>query len=144
MARQKKTYLPGFYHVAFSSKFRKHLLVEPIKGRIAFWFEAVAAEKGIQLIEYCIMPQHVHMVIRLRQGENLSYWMQLLKGRTAREIFKEFDSLPFDAGVNNLWTKSFWSEPVPPGKLDVVLNYVRRQEEIHTKRLGLWPDDPSP
>ena len=136
MAKQKKRYMPGFYHVTFSSKFRKAILVEAIRDRIAFWFETIAHEKGIGLIEYFIMADHVHMLIRLKPEENLSYWMQLLKGRTSREIFKEFDLLSLDAGISNLWTKSFGSKYVPPEKLDVVLNYIRRQEEIHDKRLG--------
>ena len=136
MAKQKKKYAPGFYHVTFSSKLRKRILVEAIKDRIAFWFEKIAQEKGFELIEYFVMPDHVHMVIRLGPEESLSYWMQLLKGRTSREIFKEFDSLRLDAGISNLWTKSFGSKYVPPERLDAVLNYIRRQEEIHARRLG--------
>jgi putative transposase len=136
MAKQKKKYLPGFYHVAFPSKGRKRILVESIRDRVAFWFEKTAQERGIGLIEYSIMPDHVHMVIRLESKENLSYWMQLLKGRASREVFKEFDSLRLDARISNLWTKSFGHKHVPPEKLNAVLNYVRRQEEIHSKRLG--------
>jgi putative transposase len=136
VAKQKKRYIPGFYHVAFSSKSRRGVLVGPVKERVAFWFETIAEDKGIGLIEYFIMPDHVHMLIELKRQENLSYQMQSLKGRTAREIFKEFDWLRMDAGVNRLWTKSFRSRYVPPGKMDVVLRYVRRQEEIHRNRPG--------
>ncbi len=107
-----------------------------VKERVAFWFETIAEDKGIGLIEYFIMPDHVHMLIRLRAEENLSYWMQLLKGRTAREIFKEFDWLRMDVGANRLWTKSFGSSYVPAEKTDVVLRYIRRQEEIHRNRPG--------
>ena len=108
----------------------------PVKERVAFWLETIAEDKGIALTEYFIMPGHIHMVIELKRQENLSYQMQLLKGRTSREIFKEIDWLRMDAGVNRLWTKPFGSKHVPPEKMDVVLRYIRRQEEIHRNRPG--------
>ena len=108
----------------------------PVKERVAFWFETIAEDKGIGLIEYFIISDHVHMLIELKRQGNLSCQMQLLKGRTSREIFKEFDSRRMDVGANRLWTKSFGSRYVPPGKMDSVLRYIRRQEEIHRNRPG--------
>jgi putative transposase len=141
MSQQKLfKYRPNAYHhVVFATKRRKKVLVGEIKERVHYWFSKIAEEHGFELLEYNSWINHVHMLIFVRPGEDLSYIMNMLKGVSARRIFEEFPDLKSQMGENHLWGRRFRPEEVPESDLEPVRHYIQDQESIHSQRLGKAP-----
>jgi len=141
MSQQKLfKYRPNAYHhVTFATKRRKKVLVGEIKERVHYWFGKIAEDHGFELLEYNSWINHVHMLIFVRPGEDLSYVMNMLKGVSARRIFQEFPDLKSQIGENHLWGRRFRPEEVPESDLESVRSYIRYQDAIHSRRLGKAP-----
>ncbi len=129
----------AYHHVTFSTKRRKKVLVGRIRERVHFWFEQVACEHNIQLEEYNTWLDHAHMLIFVDVGQDLNYFLNLLKGVCSRRVFEEFDDLKMQMGENHLWGRRFHAHEIPESALPKVREYIRRQEDIHMRRMGLEP-----
>ena len=141
MSQQKLfKYRPNAYHhVTFATKRRKKVLVGEIKERVHHWFGKIAKDHDFELLEYNSWINHVHMLIFVRPGEDLSYVMNMLKGVSAQRIFQEFPNLKSQIGENHLWGRRFRPEEVPESDLESVRSYIRYQDAIHSRRLGKAP-----
>lgn len=91
---------------------------------------------GAPALGYCLMPNHVHLVLRPREGESLSRWMQWLLTRHAGRLNRR-------RGVTGaVWQPRFRGFPIQEDRhLLTVLRYVER----NALRAGLaaraeaWP-----
>jgi len=79
------------------------------------------------------------MLVFVGIGEDLSYFLNILKGACARAIFEEFDGLKAQMGENHLWGRRFRADEVPASALERVRAYIRRQEDIHLQRMRMEP-----
>jgi len=89
----------------------------------------VAKEKGITLLEGEVMVDHAHLLVKGESSSELSWFMKLLKGRSAYEVFRAFPELKLDAHVNSLWQTGFKSREVPQTEIATVRRYIRTQDE---------------
>jgi len=121
----------AYHHVTFATKRRKPILVGEIRERVVFWFGELASQYGFQLIECNGWLDHVHMLIFVRMGEDLSCVMNVLKGACAYHVFREFDGLKMQIHENHLWGWRFFAREVPMDALGRVRQYIRDQERIH-------------
>ena len=73
---------------------------------------------------YCIMPDHVHIIIHPCGKYELSYIMQMIKGSFARKVNK------MNALTGKLWQKRYYDEVV---RDEVML--IRKIEYLHNNPL---------
>jgi len=59
-----------------------------------------------KIYAYCIMPDHMHLILHPIGKYNLSYIMQMIKGSYARKINK------INASNGKLWQKRFYEEGI--------------------------------
>ncbi len=121
------------YHVWFATKRRKWLLDGQIEARIKALLAETAARHDIDLLASEAMIDHVHLLVRLTRRQDLSKCMNLLKGVTARRIFKEMPDLKFDAQMSHFWQRRFGSKLVPPEAVPAVQRYIETQKERSEK-----------
>ena len=58
----------------------------------------VAGAEGVRILAYCVMPNHLHAVVLLRdEGGDLARWVRSVKARSARAL-----------GRPGLWQRSYW------------------------------------
>jgi putative transposase len=117
------------FHVWFSCKRRRWLLLGEIEEAVKKWLVNTAVEKGIELLACETVVDHVHMLLRLSSKEELPNAMRLLKGRASREVFQQFPELRLDAGTDSFWQRGYAFCEVEPGSLASRLEYVRSQKE---------------
>lgn len=118
-----------FYHVWFSTKYRKWLLQGDVAIKAKDLLIAVAVEKGINLVEVETMVDHVHILLVADNHPDLSWRMKLLKGRSAYELVRAFPEIKLDAWVNSFWQTSFNARLVPENQTEIVSRYIRTQGE---------------
>jgi putative transposase len=97
---------PRLYHVWFSTRRRKRLLVGDVETQVRQMLRRIAADKGIDLRLCETMVDHVHLMVSTRPWE-LSGQMKLLKGISARRLFQQFPDLKLDADTDHFWQRGF-------------------------------------
>ncbi len=118
-----------YYHVWFATKNRKWLLQGDVQEYAKEMLVRIAQEKGLRLLEYETVVDHVHLLLELGPEESLSKALNLLKGTSSRKVFQQFPDLKLDAGVNHFWQKRYGSKIVEPNALPKVSGYIRTQNE---------------
>ena len=118
-----------YFHVWFSTKYRKWLLQGDVEVKVKEVFQQVAIEKQINLVEFETMVDHVHMLVEVPEPGSLPNALKLLKGRSAYEVFRSYPDVKLDAGVNSLWQDGYRSRQVPPAQIGVVRRYIQTQDQ---------------
>jgi putative transposase len=118
-----------YFHVWFSTKYRKWLLQGDVEVKVKQVFQQVALERSIDLVEYETVTDHVHMLLNLSSSGELPRTMQLLKGRASYEVFRAYPDVMLDAGVLSLWQDGYNSRMVPDAQVPTVRRYVQTQDE---------------
>lgn len=116
-----------FYHVWFATKRRKWLLLGDVSEAAMDVMKEIAKEKDLELLECQSMVDHMHLLVRTDDTQELSRTMNLLKGGSAYRLFRKFPDIKLDAGTNSFWQHRYGSKEVPPEALPTVRNYIRTQ-----------------
>lgn len=112
------------YHVWFATRRRKWLLQGEVEDRIKSLLLEIANRSGITVLALETMVDHVHVLIRLHDGQTLSGCVHRLKGASARRIFQEIPEIKLDARTGHFWQKRFGSKLVEPDAIPIVRRYI--------------------
>jgi putative transposase len=52
-----------YYHLVWIPKYREKMLGEPVKQRLEGIFMEIAKEKGLEINDMEIMPDHIHLFV---------------------------------------------------------------------------------
>ena len=95
--------IPGaYYHIIVCTHQRQKILINNTVASIIFnTFDWLEAENRLEWICIMVMPDHVHAVIKLEEGQTLSKVLHSLKLFTARKINK------YLSRNGSLWQKGY-------------------------------------
>jgi putative transposase len=114
------------YHVIWCPKYRRKVLV----GRVAERFEELLLEaalaKGVDLIEYETMPDHVHLLVEVDPQYGVHKFVKYVKGITSRYLRREFHFLT--TKLPTLWTNAYFISTVGGAPLKLVKKYIENQK----------------
>lgn len=77
------------YHIVFSPKFRRMAIYKEIKVDIGRILRQLCQQKGIEIIEAELCPDHIHMLISVPPKYSISSIMGYLKGKSSLMIFDD-------------------------------------------------------
>ncbi len=117
------------YHVWFATKRRKWLLQGDVQDVVEESIASVANERGVNLVELGTAVDHVHMLVRANDREELSRSVNHLKGTSSRRVFERLPELKLDIGMNNLWQHRYGVKVVPERARRSVAQYIRTQSD---------------
>jgi REP-associated tyrosine transposase len=117
------------FHVWFSTKGRKPVLVEEIRDVVLRLLETNVEKAGTRLVEVEAIEDHVHLLVELQNHQSLATVMHRVKGASAREVFLRYPELRLDMQSNSFWQKSYGARPVPLKEMQTVRDYIRTQGE---------------
>jgi len=106
--RKRRIFVDGSaYHVTSRTNDRTRAFDRNLGRRIMILTLESAKEKfGFKLHNFCIMPNHVHLLITPAEGTNLSRIIQWLKTKSA----KHWNCI--HGSSDHLWGERFFSRPV--------------------------------
>ena len=116
------------YHVVFSTKAREPMITHEIRDELYRYIGGIVrGENGI-LIQIGGIPDHVHLVLKLKPVHKLSEIMQKIKGNSSKWV----------NGQNRLegrfgWQDGYGGFTVSESQVAVVVRYVKEQEKHHKK-----------
>ncbi len=93
--------------------------------RLSMLLEQIADEHGWQIVANEVMPDHVHLFMRVGPTDAPASVVRAFKGRTARRLRHEFPHLRNHAKV--LWSPSYFAASVGYVSESTVRRYIEHQ-----------------
>jgi putative transposase len=117
------------YHIIFNTKHREPLITPRLREELYPYIGGILRSKGGMLMEIGGMPDHLHLVVRLKADTSVSEIVRLVKANSS----KWANERPENAGRFG-WQRGYGVFTVSPSQSRSVAEYVRMQEEHHRRR----------
>jgi putative transposase len=92
----------------------------------------IAKRHKIEIIELCVMSDHIHIVVAIPVTMSVSKALQLLKGASSYELFRRKPHLRCRYPNGCFWSPGKFYRSVGDADAETVLQYVRDQRLIQT------------
>ena len=126
------------YHVVFAPKYRRQIIYGKIKEDIGKILRQLCDQKGIEIIEAELCPDHVHMLISIPPKYSVAQIMGYLKGKSSLMIFDRHANMKYRYGNRHFWCRGYYVDTVGRNK-KAIAEYIRNQlqEDIANDQLTL-------
>ena len=116
------------YHIVWSTKYRRKVLVGKIEERLKSLFLEISKEFEFEIKEMEVMPDHCHIFLSCHPKKAPSILVKCLKGITARKLFLEFPVIKKKLWGGHLWNPSYYIGTVGNMSKETVLRYIQNQK----------------
>jgi putative transposase len=114
-------------HLVWCPKYRRRVLGGRVARRLGELLEQIATEHGWQIVANEVMPDHVHLFVRVGPTDAPAQVVRVFKGRTARVLRQEFPHLRGFAKV--MWSPSYFAASVVYVSESTVRRYIEHRWE---------------
>jgi putative transposase len=97
------------------------------------WAKILAGEYPVAILGYCLMTNHIHLLVLPQTADGMIAFMKLLSQRYSQYFNRKYDR------SGKLWENRYKIHPIDEELYYVVLRYV----EMNPVRVGLVPDGAS-
>jgi putative transposase len=145
MVQFRRNYVPGgtyFFTVTLRDR-RSRVLTDHIE-LLREAFRTVRAARPFEIIAIVVLPEHLHTVIRLPDGDaDYSGRWRAIKGQFSHALAKAGVALTRDRrGEYRLWRRRFWEHSIRDERdLETHVHYIHYNPIKHgwVTRLADWP-----
>jgi putative transposase len=116
------------YHLVWCPKRRKPILTGQLKDRLIQLVEQKCAEKGWNIIEFAVQPDHVHLFVRVWPSDSVAEIVKELKGFTSFSLRQEFK--PIVSKLPSLWTRSYFAATAGNVSAETIQRYIEAQKGV--------------
>jgi putative transposase len=116
------------YHIIWCPKYRKPVLIGDIEQRLKELLHKKAEEEEWEIVEMEVMPDHVHIFIKVKPSDAPITIASRLKGYTSFILRSEFPKLK--SSLPTLWTRSFFVESVGCISEETIKKYIINQKGV--------------
>ena len=126
------------YHVVFAPKYRRQEIYGKIKVDIGKILRQLCDQKGIEIIEAELCPDHVHMLLAIPPKYSVAQVMGYLKGKSSLMIFDRHANMKYKYGNRHFWCRVYYVDTVGRNK-KAIEEYIRNQltEDIANDQISL-------
>ena len=115
------------YHIVFTPKYRRKAIYAKLRQDIWKYLRRLCRYKGVEIIEGHLMPDHIHMLIKIPPKLSVSSFMGYLKGKSSLMIFEEHANLKYNYGSRHFWSEGYFVSTVGLNK-QTIIKYIQNQE----------------
>ena len=115
------------YHVVWTPKYRRPVLVGAIAKRCEALIRKVAAQYDAEIMVLEIMSDHVHLLCEVDPQFGIHRLVKNIKAVSSHALRKEFPALK--SRLPTLWTNSYLVATVAGAPLAVIQQYVEKQKD---------------
>jgi len=123
------TYTELIYHLIFSTKHREPLISPRLQEELYAYIGGILRDQGGHLLEVGGMPDHLHLLIRIKPDISVSEIVRLVKANASKWANERPDQMERFA-----WQRGYGAFTVSLSQAPMVSQYVRNQEEHHRKK----------
>ena len=110
------------YHLIRCPKRRKAILIGSLKDRLIQLIAEKYAEKGWDILELAVQPDHLHLFVRVWPSDSAAQVVKEVKGFTAFHLRKEF--VPALSKLPSLWTRSYFASTAGNVSAETIQKYI--------------------
>lgn len=112
------------YHLIWCPKRRRKILTGKVAEECEKIIRAKAEEKGWEILELALQPDHVHIFVRVFPAISAAQVIKDLKGKTAHALCKKFPEL---SKVPSVWTRSYFASTAGNVSSETIEKYIKGQ-----------------
>src|SRR5512134_1434536 len=116
------------YHVVFIPKQRKRKIFGTLRKHLGESFHELAAHKESQIMEGRLLPDHVHMCVRVPPKYAVSNVVGHIKGKSAIAMARRFRGRERNFTGEVFWARGYFVSTVGLDEA-MVRAYIRTQEQ---------------
>ncbi len=126
------------YHIVFAPKYRRQVIYGIIKTDIGKILRKLCAQRGVDIIEAELCPDHIHMLVSIPPNLSVAAFVGYLKGKSALMIFDRHANLKYKYGNRHFWCRGYYVDTVGRNK-KAIEEYIRNQlqEDIADDQISL-------
>ena len=121
------------YHVVFLPKCRRKVLYQGLRQELGAVFWSLAEQWECKVEEGHLMPDHVHMLLRVPPKYSVSSVMGFIKGKSAIHIARVYAGRRRNFVGQHFWARGYWVSTV--GKNEAAVRQYIQNQETEDKRL---------
>ena len=126
------------YHIVFAPKYRRQVIYREIKADIGQILRKLCEQKGVEIIEANVCPDHIHMMVSIPSKLSVAEFMGYLKGKSSLMIFDRHANLKYKYESRHFWAREYYVDTVGRNK-KVIEEYIKNQlqEDIAADQITL-------
>ncbi len=114
------------YHIVFAPKYRRKEIYGDIRKDIGVILRKLYEQKGVEIIEAELCPDHVHMLVSIPPNQSIAQFVGYLKGKSALMIFDRHANLKYRYGNRHFWCRGYYVDTVGKNEKKIA-EYIREQ-----------------
>jgi putative transposase len=122
------------YHVVWCSKYRQDVLTGEIADELGAILNIICAERRWSIISKEIQPDYINLLVSIPPKIAVASAIKILKGVTARLLFKRFPQLKDRLRDGHLWSPSYYVGTAGNISAEVIQSYIERFEHVTESR----------
>ena len=124
--------------VVFAPKYRRKVIYGKIKVDIGKILRKLCEQKGVEIIEANLRPDHIHMLVSIPPKMSVSSFVGYLKGKSSLMIFDRHANMKYRYGNRKFWCKGYYVDTVGRNK-KVIQEYIKNQlqEDIASDQISM-------
>lgn len=103
-------------HIVFAPKYRRMEIYGKIRKDIGAIIRKLCEQKGIDIIEAELCPDHIHMLVSIPPKYSVASIMGYLKGKSSLMIFDRHANLKYKYGNRHFWCTGYYVDTVGKNK----------------------------
>ncbi len=115
------------YHIVFIPKYRRKLLYGELRRQLGVVFRDLARRKECEIVEGHLMPDHVHMLLKIPPKHSVSQVVGFIKGKSAIHIARVYGGKKQNFTGQHFWARGYFVSTVGKDE-EIVREYIRNQE----------------
>jgi len=115
------------YHIIWCSKYRKEILKDEVGDYFKNIIGVICESKNWQIIEKEVMPDHIHIFISTPPYDAPTNIIKVLKGVSARQIYKRFPELKYELRKGHIWSPSYYIGTAGNMSAETIKKYIQNQ-----------------
>ena len=96
------------YHLVFAPKYRRMEIYGQIRKDIGVILRRLCEQKGIEIIEAELCPDHIHMLVSIPPKYSVASIMGYLKGKSSLMIFDRHANYKYKSGNRHFWCRGYY------------------------------------
>ena len=118
------------YHVVIIPKYRRKVIYGQVRSKIGRILRELCRQRGVELVEGHIMPDHVHMCLSIPPKFSVAHTLGFIKGKSAVRIHRELLHERRMTGLH-FWATGYCVSTVGLDE-EQIRRYIREQEKLET------------
>ena len=127
------------YHVVFIPKGRRKVLYGQLRRHLVEVMRRLAEQKESRVEEGHLMPDHVHMLLRIPPKYAVSQVVGYIKGKSAIHLARVYGERKRNYAGHSFWARGYFVSTV--GRDEEAIRAYIRHQEVEDRRLdqmNLW------